>query len=155
MKKIFNEEHKEFIKNNATNLRNEELTNRLNKKFKTRFTVGQVKKYKHSHKISSGLKSCSVPVGSERKSKGYILVKIDEPNVWKLKHHVIYENKYGRIPKGYKIMFLDSNKTNCCIDNLRLVKDGDVAYINKMGWSNISKEFTETVINFMALKNKI
>ena len=46
-KKIFNEEHKKFIKNNATGLRNEELTKRLNEKFKTEFTVGQVKKYKN------------------------------------------------------------------------------------------------------------
>ena len=61
-KKIFNEEHKEFIKNNAAGLRNEELTKRLNKEFGTTFTVGQVKKYKNYNHISSGLKSCNLPV---------------------------------------------------------------------------------------------
>lgn len=97
-KKIFNEEHKKFIKNNAAGLRNEELTKRLNEKFKTEFTVGQIKKYKNYNHISSGLKSCNLPIYSERENKGYILIKIAEPNVWVEKHRYIYESMHGNIP---------------------------------------------------------
>ncbi len=97
--KIFNEKHKRFIQDNAAGLRNEELTKRLNEEFKTNFTVGQVKKYKHSHKISSGLKSCNLPNYSERENKGYIFIKIAEPNIWVEKHRYIYESMYGNIPK--------------------------------------------------------
>lgn len=61
-KKIFTEEHKKFIKDNAAGLRNEELTKRLNKEFGTTFTVGQVKKYKNYNHISSGFKSCNLPI---------------------------------------------------------------------------------------------
>lgn len=155
MKKIFNEDHKEFIKKNATNMRNDKLTDLINKEFGTSFTVAQVKKFKYAHKISSGLKSCNLPVGSERKSKGYILVKTAEPNVWNLKHHIVYESKYGKIPTGYKILFLDGNKTNCNIDNLRLIKNSEEAFINKMGWTNINREFTEVAVNLAKLKEKI
>lgn len=81
MKKIFSDEHKSFIKENAPGLRNEELTRRLNNKFGTEFTVGQVKKFKNFNNISSGLKSCNLPVGSERINKGYTFIKIAEPNV--------------------------------------------------------------------------
>lgn len=98
MKKIFNEEHKSFIKENASGLRNEELTRRLNEKFGTEFTVGQVKKFKNFNHISSGLKSCNLPIGSERENKGYILIKVAEPNVWIEKHRYIYESVYGNIP---------------------------------------------------------
>lgn len=97
-KKIFNEEYKEFIKNNALGLRNEELTKRLNKKFGTEFTVGQIKKFKNFHHINSGLKSCNLPCGSERENKGYIFIKVAEPNVWIEKHRYIYESMYGNIP---------------------------------------------------------
>ena len=97
-KKIFDEKHKNFIKDNAKGLRNEELTKRLNKYFGTTFTVGQVKKYKNYNHISSGLKSCNLPCGSERESKGYILIKIAEPNVWIEKQRYIYESLYGKIP---------------------------------------------------------
>lgn len=61
-KKIFTEEHDKFIRNNATGLRNEELTKRFNEHFKTNFTVGQIKKYKNFHHISSGFKSCNLPI---------------------------------------------------------------------------------------------
>ena len=97
-KKIFNEEHKKFIRKNATGLRNKELTKRLNKEFRTTFTVGQVKKYKNYNHISSGFKSCNLPCGSERENKGYILIKVREPNVWIEKHRYIYESMYGNIP---------------------------------------------------------
>lgn len=102
MKRIFNEEHKKFIKDNVIGIRNEELTKKLNETFNTKFTVGQVKKYKHSHKISSGLKSCNLPVGSERENKGYILIKIAEPNVWIEKHRYIYEKNMERYQMDIK-----------------------------------------------------
>lgn len=152
---IFNNEHQKFIYNNALGARNEELTRMLNEKFRSKFTVGQVKKFKNAHHISSGLKSCNVPIGSERISKGYILVKISEPNVWKEKHRVVFENVHGEIPKGYKIIFLDGDKSNCNIENLRLIKDCEMAYLNKMGYTGINKEFTEVAVNLAKLKSAV
>ena len=155
MAKIFNEKHKNFIYVNAAGLRNEELTKRLNKTFKSNFTVGQVKKFKNYHHISSGLKSCNLPVGSERMNKGYILVKVAEPNVWKEKHRIVFESKYGEIPPGHKIMFLDGDKTNCSIDNLRMVKNDEEAYVNKMGYAGINKELTEAALSLAKLKFRL
>lgn len=82
MKKIFSQEHKNWIIKNAKGIRNEKLTELFNKKFNMNVTVGQIKKFKNFHHISSGLKSCNLPIGSERENKGYIMVKIAEPNVW-------------------------------------------------------------------------
>lgn len=72
------------------------------------------------------------PVGSERISKdGYIEIKVADPNKWKLKHRYIWEQVHGPIPKGYALIFGDSNKLNCDVDNLILVSRSQLAILNK------------------------
>lgn len=45
-------------------------------------------------------------VGSERvDTDGYTLVKTEEPNVWTLKHKVIWEKANGKVPAGHKLLF--------------------------------------------------
>lgn len=145
MKKIFKEEHKRFIKENAIGIRNEELTKRLNETFNTHFTVGQVKKYKHSHKISSGLKSCNLPVGSERiDKKGYILIKTAEPNIWLEKQRYIYEQAYGEIPVGHKVIFADKDKRNFELNNLILVSNSEALIMNTQKLIYEEAELTRT-----------
>jgi len=62
------------------------------------------------------------PVGYERvDTDGYIYVKIAEPNVFKLKHRVVWERHNGEIEKGYNIQFRDGNRQNCSIDNLYII----------------------------------
>jgi hypothetical protein len=62
------------------------------------------------------------PVGSERITKdGYIEVKTNEPNVFELKHRVVWEQHHGTIPKGSNIQFKDGNGQNCDIDNLYII----------------------------------
>ena len=60
------------------------------------------------------------PVGWERKTvEGYWEVKVQEPDVFKAKHRILWEKHYGPIPKGINIVFVDGNKENICIENLR------------------------------------
>lgn len=68
------------------------------------------------------------PIGSERADAkdGYISVKIADPNKWKLKHVLIYEEHYGPVPKGHKVIFLDKNRQNFNIENLALVSDAEM-----------------------------
>lgn len=130
MKKIFENQHEKWIRENAEGIRNEKLTEMFNKRFNMSVTVGQIKKFKNSHHISSGLKSCNLPVGSERESKGYIMVKVAEPNVWVEKHRHIYEGMYGNIPTGYKVIFADKNTRNFDPENLILVSDAEALIMN-------------------------
>lgn len=72
------------------------------------------------------------PVGSERITKdGYIEIKIQDPDVWETKHRIIWEKVHGPIPEGYRLMFLDGNRKNCKIDNLKLVPYAISAIMNK------------------------
>ena len=63
-----------------------------------------------------------LPVGSETKtSDGYWKVKIADPNIWKMKHVLLWENAYGPVPKGKFVTFLDGNRDHCVLDNLGLI----------------------------------
>lgn len=84
---------------------------------------------------------------------GYIEVKVEEPNKWKLKHRVVWESVNGKIPKGYVVIFRDNDKTNTNIENLILVDRGTLATLNKTGLCNYNGEFKETAINIAKLKS--
>ena len=71
------------------------------------------------------------PVGSERIAKGgFIEIKIAEPNKWRPKHHVIYEQAHGAIPKGYVVRFVDNNQLNLSPSNLIAITKQANALLN-------------------------
>ena len=94
------------------------------------------------------------PVGSERidTKDGYVLIKVKDPNVWRLKHRVIWENAHGKIPKGCVILFRDGNKQNITLDNLIMVKKGVNAALNNSGLVKYTGELKETAIRLAELK---
>lgn len=73
------------------------------------------------------------PVGTERIDikDGYVLVKVADPNVWKAKHRMIWEEAYGPIPPKHRLIFLDGNRLNISLDNLRLTSYGVSLMMNK------------------------
>ena len=72
------------------------------------------------------------PVGSERLDRdGYRYVKIAEPNKWRMKHVLEWERVHGPVPHGHKLLFIDQNRNNTCIDNLVLVSAAQMAVLNK------------------------
>jgi len=61
-------------------------------------------------------------VGAEAITRdGYIKVKVAEPNKWELKHWLVWEKVNGPVPKGYCIIFMNQNKTDCRLENLQLI----------------------------------
>lgn len=95
------------------------------------------------------------PVGSERVSRdGYIEIKVAEPDKWKLKHRVLWEESRGKIPKGSILIFVDGNKQNVVLDNLRLIERGTHAVMNHEGLCNYEGEFKDTAIAIPALKRQ-
>lgn len=114
-------------------------------------------KVKHTMFAKGNVPPNHRPVGSERISKdGYIEVKVAEPNKWRLKQRVVYEETKGKIPEGCPIIFLDGNKRNFDIDNLRCITQSELLYLNCNGLNN-SNEITETGILMARLdraKNK-
>ena len=96
------------------------------------------------------------PVGSERIDlDGYTLIKVAEPNKWKLKHRVIYEKAYGPIPPNMAVIFLDKNKRNFNINNLALVSREELAIINKNNFIKENAALSRAGVNVAKIKNKI
>lgn len=150
-----NKEHEDFICQNYLGKRNKELTQILNDKYKTNFTIKQVKWVKYKHKLNSQLVKRNEPLGSEKIKNGYIFVKTGQPQQWVEKQRYIYELAYGKIPKDCKIMFLDDDITNFSLDNLVLVKNSEALFVNKNQYSNHGREIKETAINIAKLNTKI
>lgn len=95
-------------------------------------------------------------VGSERVDRdGYTLIKVAEPNQWKLKHRVIWEQVNGPIPKGYSLIFADKDKTNMSLDNLILVSRKELMVINRRNLIKDNAELTKSGVNLSKLLVKI
>ena len=192
--KLLNSEQDKFLRKNVQGLTNQELTDLLNKKYKTNFKIQQIKCYKNNHHISSGLngqfKKGHIPankgkkwdeyltkeqqeklkktmfqkgkrpinykpLGSERiNCYGYVEIKVRDPNIWKLKHHVIYEERYGPIKKNCKIIFKDKNRLNLDVDNLALVSNSEELILNQENLIYSSKKLTEAGILVAKIKDK-
>jgi hypothetical protein len=94
------------------------------------------------------------PVGSEKIAEGYTYVKIEEPNKWDLKHHLIYK-KYHKtdIPKGHKLIFADKNPFNFAIENLLLISNAEHMIMLQEGLRSDIPEITKTGANIAKLMN--
>jgi len=118
-------------------LKRYKLTNGIN----ARFSKGQTahnkgKKFPGKTNKTSFKKGQTAPnykpVGSERiTAKGYTLVKVAEPSEWKHKHVVEWENVHGPIPQGHCLIFLDGNRKNLAIENLKLITKAQRARMNQ------------------------
>lgn len=60
-------------------------------------------------------------VGAEaRTTDGYWRIKVADPDVWRHKHIMLWEQHHGPVPPGHVIYFIDGNKNNITIDNLAM-----------------------------------
>ena len=133
------------------------------------FEKGHIPKNKGTKMIAEVYKKCAatmfkkghIPknyreVGSERITKdGYTKIKIADPNKWKLKHIFIWEKNYGPKPDHHCIIFLDGNKQNFALSNLKLITRNENARLNQ---KNLRSEFpgvTEANITIVKLKSTI
>lgn len=96
-------------------------------------------------------------VGSERVDvDGYIYVKTAEPDKWELKHRVVWEKHNGKLKKGFNVVFLDGNRQNCNIENLRAVTRRHCAAMSKkQRWKVGEPEVVDASITLTVLESKI
>lgn len=85
-------------------------------------------------------------VGSERVNVyGYIEIKVAEPNRWRLKHRVIWEQANGAIPKGFNVQFKNHNRQDCRIENLYLISKAEQMAKENSFWAKYPKEIQEII----------
>ena len=95
------------------------------------------------------------PVGSERTTvDGYREIKVSDPNKWELKHRYIYEQHFGKIPKEDIVIFLDNDKTNFDINNLKCISRKEHLYMNENKFRFEDRDITYTAVNIAKLAIK-
>lgn len=61
-------------------------------------------------------------VGSERVNvDGYVEIKVAEPNKWRPKHRVLWEQVNGEIPAGMNVQFKNGDSKDVRIENLYII----------------------------------
>ncbi len=112
----------------------------------------QKDKIKHTFFKKGNIPQNYKPVGSERINVyGYTEIKIEDPNVWVLKHRLIYEKEVGQIPKDCTVLFLDGNKQNFDIENLALVQRRELVRLNQKHLISDDKDITKAELNCIKL----
>ena len=94
-------------------------------------------------------------VGSERINvDGYIEIKVAEPNRWRLKHRIIWEQVNGEIPKGYNVQFKNHNTQDCRIENLYIISKAEQMRTENSLMARYPEEVQE-VIRLKGVVNRI
>lgn len=72
------------------------------------------------------------PLLSEQVKKGYIRVKVEQPNKWMFKHHYVWWQNTGHKPEPKKetVIFLDGNNRNFDFHNLFLMPRDCIGIFN-------------------------
>lgn len=98
-----------------------------------------------------------VPVGSERvNGDDYVDVKIADPNRWRAKHLIVWEEYNGRpIPKGHAVIFGDRNRRNFEPDNLILVTRFQLGIMNQKHLIQNNAELTRSGVILADIYHKI
>ena len=108
-------------------------------------------------------KGCSphnqLPVGTEIVRDGYIWVKVGEPNHWRAKHRIIYEEAHGeRLGRDDVVIFLDGDPTNMAPENLEKINRSENSVINRFDLRCTDPEITKTGVTIarlsLAIKRK-
>ena len=85
-------------------------------------------------------------VGAERVNVyGYIEIKVSEPNSWRLKHRVMWEQVNGTIPRGYNVQFKNHNPLDCRIENLYLISKAEQMAKENSFYAKYPKEIQEII----------
>ena len=138
MRRTINNKLKQYLIGFNGELTINELLPKVNKKFKENYTRLQLQKYLVRNKIpyrytninKSHNMGLNIPIGTEyTKPDGMILVKVSR-NKWVYKQRLIYEKYYGvRLKDDEYVIFLDGNRNNFNIDNLKLLTRQEASYL--------------------------
>lgn len=133
-----------------------ELTQKFNEKFNKNKSCDCIKTrcnriLKVGANVEKGRKRASgnraYPIGTEIIDRdGAIRLKVSDEyqgsKNWRYKHHWVWEQQNGKIPKGHIIIFADGNPQNCDINNLILIESRLQVMLNKYGFYGYGREVT-------------
>lgn len=162
----WSEEEKKYLGEITPGKHRKEILDLMSEKFEYKFKLSQItsaiKRYGYNTEFDGqfqkGHKTWNKKeIGSERiDSNGYILIKVKEPNVWKLKHRILYEKYHNiKLTQDDVVIFADQNKLNLEKDNLILINKSQLLRMNHEKLIFHDKELTKTGSNIAKLIMKV
>lgn len=130
----------------------------LNEKFGTSFSIHALISARTTYRLceyrNSPRPTHARPIGSEQIKKGYIRVKVAQPDVWKFKHVFIWEKAHNDTVNRYEtVVFLDGNNRNFSIDNLYKLTRREILRMNSKGLFSHDPE--ETLLHIALIKQRL
>lgn len=161
-------EKREWMLENAGGRPIKEVCDAFEKRFGHPLKKTQVTLFRAEYGLSrrrgnrTAHRRCEVPVGTERTTKGYVIVKVaDVPGTaqskdnWRFKHVVAWEKANGMaVPEGCIVMFADRNTRNFDPDNLVAVPRRLIGVLNG-GPEWHDRESLEAAVALAELKSGI
>ena len=188
--KLYPKEVRQYISDHYSGTGPKAMTDKLNERFGTSYTVSQIKAYYHNYHINSGLtghfeKGC-VPVNKGRKGMrvhpnsaatqfrkgnvpvntyhigtlierqdGYLYRKTGPGRFdWRQEHILVWEAVNGPLPEGCMLTFLDGNRKNISLDNLRVIDKKTNLELNRKRLRSSDPELNDTAITLAELMTK-
>lgn len=97
-----------------------------------------------------------VPIGTEIITRdGYPVVKVADPNKWKMVHVKNWEEVNGPVPEGFILLHADGDQANADLSNLILASKAELLTMNRHGLIKGDKDLTITGHNIAKLYRKI
>lgn len=168
--KRFSEEQLEWLKQNYPYQPIKETTNLFNAYFNDNKSEGGivgVAKRLGLHvtkeiraKAGSNNAPKNLGIGSLRVQGGckYLYIKVSNDigaENWKLLHHHVYEQHYGPIPENHVVIFLDNNKYNCSIDNLKAIPRHWIGVLNGHKLKSDNPEITKSALLWCEIRDEL
>ena len=126
--------------------RRQELLDELNATFGTSFSITAFCTHCYESGIQLGLAFSNSkvvrgeahwrhrPVGSLQEKKGYVRIKVAEPNHWMQYQRYVWEQNHpGESAEGKTVIFMDGNNRNFDPSNLECVERGELSVMSAMG----------------------
>lgn len=138
----YTDEECNFIRKNGSQLTTNELWLAIERTFHTGHTKQSVRtKAKQlgviKTKDARSRALMNIPgkyrIGDKAVMNGYEYTKVFEHGTfykaWKRSQVIVWEEKYGPVPEGHKVIFLNGDHLDCCLENLACVSN---AILGKM-----------------------
>jgi hypothetical protein len=99
------------------------------------------------------------PVGSQRLVDGYLYTKISDTRyvpwtqTWKPTHVLLWEKHNGRVPRGHVLVFINGDRTQIRLENLKLISRADLCRRNSI--HNLPPELKGAILTLGQLKRRI
>lgn len=163
MRRKINNKLKQYLLELNSKYTIDELLPIINKKFKENYTRLQLQKYlvrnkipyKYANKKMIRNIGDRIAIGTEyTKPDGMVLVKV-EKNKWEYKQRLIYEKYYNvKLKEDEYVIFLDDNRNNFNINNLKVVTRQEAGYIGSFKTNyDINKSDKETTETLLKIAN--